>query len=105
MEYIHRKETSRGQLDPSQVFRFQLEEKLVCGASGHVRYTQFSENMLSLTISSEMAANEMEVRFCMARVIRDDVYLENIFLLCKNHSSLFCLLLAEYSVDYKTATD
>ncbi|XP_063934124.1 ubiquitin carboxyl-terminal hydrolase 5-like isoform X2 [Zophobas morio] len=60
MEYIHRKETSRGQLDPSQVFRFQLEEKLVCGASGHVRYTQFSENMLSLTISSEMAANEME---------------------------------------------
>ncbi len=61
MEYITRQEKRRGDnQDPSTVFRFKIEDKLTDLASNKVRYTTRSENVLSLPVPLEKAANFAE---------------------------------------------
>lgn len=47
--------------DPSLCFRFRVEERIQCGASGRVKYIQRTDNMLSLPIPLDAAVNKEEM--------------------------------------------
>eukprot|EP00727_Mastigamoeba_balamuthi_P009626 m51a1_g5286 putative ubiquitin carboxyl-terminal hydrolase 5 isoform x2 (815) ;mRNA; f:193959-197068 len=46
--------------DPSRLFQYRAEERLVCGASGRVRYSQRADNVVTLPIPVERASNVAE---------------------------------------------
>eukprot|EP00123_Amoebidium_parasiticum_P018329 comp24172_c0_seq1/m.44156 comp24172_c0_seq1/g.44156 ORF comp24172_c0_seq1/g.44156 comp24172_c0_seq1/m.44156 type:complete len:877 (-) comp24172_c0_seq1:625-3255(-) len=70
METIRRKERAitRGDVDPSDAFRFEFEERLVCGSTGQVRYSPREDNILSLGIPLDQATNIAEVTEYQSKV-------------------------------------
>eukprot|EP00124_Ichthyophonus_hoferi_P005737 Ihof_evm1s928 gene=Ihof_evmTU1s928 len=62
MEIIKRNERSakRSDIDPSDIFRYELEDRLVCGSTGGVRYSPREDVHLSLDIPLEAITNKEE---------------------------------------------
>lgn len=58
---------SRHQMDPSNSFKFKLEERVQCSTSKKVKYTYRSDWMLPLNIPLEAAVNKDEVTAYEAR--------------------------------------
>eukprot|EP00899_Mesostigma_viride_P006052 jgi/Mesvir1/15448/Mv06630-RA.3 len=73
LDMVHRQERARGQnhsggsaasrtaSDPSRCFQYVAEERIQCSASGAVKYTRRTDNVLSLTIPLDAASNLAEV--------------------------------------------
>jgi len=57
-----------GELDPSKLFQLQIEERIKCTASGKVKYTRRSDNVLSLSIPLHKATNQGEVQEYQKRI-------------------------------------
>ncbi|KAF2073334.1 hypothetical protein CYY_005352 [Polysphondylium violaceum] len=65
LEYIERAEVIRPswiqQSNPLQTFQFHLQERIQCGTSGKVKYTNRVENYISLPVPLEDAINKEQV--------------------------------------------
>jgi ubiquitin carboxyl-terminal hydrolase 5/13 len=61
LDLVEKSNPGGGAQDASRAFRFQVQERIQCGASGKVKYTARSDNVLSLPIPLEKATNQEEV--------------------------------------------
>lgn len=61
LDLVEKSSRNAPQDDPARAFRFQVQERIVCGASGRVRRTARSDNVLSLQIPLDRAVNADEV--------------------------------------------
>ncbi|KNC84200.1 hypothetical protein SARC_03589 [Sphaeroforma arctica JP610] len=50
------------------LFRYQVEERLQCGATGKVRYSTTTDNILSLTLPLDQATNKEAVNIYLAKI-------------------------------------
>ncbi|EFA83032.1 deubiquitinating enzyme [Heterostelium album PN500] len=66
LQWIERNEKTRPSWirseDPTKAFTYVLEERIECGSSGKVKYTNRIENVLSLGIPMEAVTNKEEVQ-------------------------------------------
>ncbi|KAJ7540223.1 hypothetical protein O6H91_10G005900 [Diphasiastrum complanatum] len=61
IEQVERSNSANPSEDPSRCFNFVVEEKIMCSASGKVKYTKKIDNVLSLNIPLSAAVNKGEV--------------------------------------------
>jgi ubiquitin carboxyl-terminal hydrolase 5/13 len=62
LDQIERCHTSNPQDDPSNSFKFVVEERILCSASGKVKYNKKADNVLSLSIPLQAAINKGKYR-------------------------------------------
>ena len=58
LDQVERCHTSNPQDDPSSSFKFVVEERILCSASGKVKYNKRADNVLSLNIPLQSAINK-----------------------------------------------
>eukprot|EP00271_Cylindrocystis_brebissonii_P006504 TRINITY_DN19281_c0_g1_i1.p1 TRINITY_DN19281_c0_g1~~TRINITY_DN19281_c0_g1_i1.p1 ORF type:complete len:853 (+),score=178.72 TRINITY_DN19281_c0_g1_i1:93-2651(+) len=58
LDQVEQSHRQRPKQSPTQSFRFWVEERIQCGASGKVRYTWRTDNVLSLSIPLSAAVNK-----------------------------------------------
>ncbi|CAM6037602.1 unnamed protein product [Sphagnum compactum] len=61
LEQVERTRASIAAEDPSQCFKFYVEERIMCSSSRKVKYTRRTDNVLSLSIPLHAAINTDEV--------------------------------------------
>ncbi|XP_070562182.1 ubiquitin carboxyl-terminal hydrolase 13-like [Ptychodera flava] len=61
MDFSGFQKNSRGTTNPCDCFKYKVEERIQCGQSGQVRYTNRDDYILALPIPLESATNKDEV--------------------------------------------
>ncbi len=64
LEQVERTRASIAAEDPSQCFKFYVEERIMCSSSRKVKYTRRTDNVLSLSIPLHAAINTGEHHLC-----------------------------------------
>ena len=52
---------NRGKMNPSECFKFKVEEKVQCSVSKKVKYTDRTDYLIGLPISMDMVTNKGKI--------------------------------------------
>lgn len=67
-DFLHFQRNSAGSENPSDVFRFIVEERVQCCQSQKVRYTQRVDYLMQLPVPIEAATNRGKDEMCLSMI-------------------------------------